>query len=218
MTMNYQELERIFRTHEADRPKYHLDGLIVFSSLGMFEKAEFTQLDRTFLVSSNNKAYLPGSPGCSIFGSSLTEHDLRVRLERYMREPHAWIPGECGLIYYQLQCVNERNVLPSRIFPSRHQAIDAMMDDLCNHGELEYADVLSAFDRDGGSLEDNDFGVSRDSAWLNAGSTGNWDWTIQPIYVFDVTNIASGTLFFGPDHIEGAAGTETEQSDQNGGV
>lgn len=216
--MNYQELEHIFRAHEADRPKYHLDGLIVFSGLGLFEKPEFTQLDRTFLVSSNNKAYLPGSLGYSIFGSSLTEHDLRVRLERYMREPHAWIPGECGLIYYQLQCVNERNVLPSRIFPSRHQAIDAMMDDLCNHGELEYADVLSAFDRDGGPVEDNDFGISRDSAWLNADCTGNWDWKIQPIYVFDVANIAVGTPF--PD-LAGDAGADSRQAEQaesNGGV
>lgn len=216
--MNYQELERIFRAHEADRPKYHLDGLIVFSNLGLFEKPEFTQLDRTFLVSSSNKAYLPGSLGCSIFGSSLTEHGLRVRLERYMREPHAWMPGECGLIYYQLQCVNERNILPSRIFPSRRQAIDAMMDDLCNHGELEYADVLSAFDRDGGPVEGNDFGASRDSAWLNADCTGNWDWKIQPVYVFDVVNIASGTLFSGPDCNEDAASAGAEQETQDGGV
>ena len=216
--MKYQELERIFRAHEADRPKYHLDGLITFSDLGTYEDPSNTQRDRTYIVSSNNKAYKPNSLGYSIFGTCLNGTDTGVRLESFMREPLAWIPGECGLIYYQLQCVNERNVLPSRIFPSRHQAIDAMMDDLCNHGELEYADVLSAFDRDGGPVEGNDFGASRDSAWLNADCTGNWDWKIQPVYVFDVVNIASGTLFSGPDCNEDAASAGAEQEAQDGGV
>ena len=180
--MNYQELEHIFRAHEANRPMYHLDGLITFSDLGTYKDPRYSWCDRTYIVSSDNKAYKPSCLGYSIFGSCLNGKDTGVRLETYMRGPARWIPGECCLMYYQLQCLNERNILPSRIFPSRRQAIDAMMGDLCNHGELEYADVLSAFDRDGGPAEDNDFGVSRDSAWLNADFTSNWDWKIQPIY------------------------------------
>lgn len=216
--MNYQELERIFRAHEATCPKRHLDGLITFSDLGPYEDPSYTQRDRTYIVSSGNKAYLPNKLGYSIFGTCLNGKDTGVRLESYMRGPAGWIPGECCLIYYQLQGINERDILRPQIFPTRRQATEAMLNDLCKRGEMEYPDVLTAFDHNGGQVSDDMFGVSRDSAWLNAGSTGNWDWTIQPIYVFDVTSIASGTLFFGPDHSEDAAGAETEQSDQNGGV
>ena len=83
--MKYQELERIFRAHEADRPKYHLDGLITFSDLGTYEDPSNTQRDRTYIVSSNNKAYKPNSLGYSIFGTCLNGTDTGVRLESYMR-------------------------------------------------------------------------------------------------------------------------------------
>lgn len=216
--MKYQELERIFRAHEADRPKYHLDGLITFSDLGTYEDPSNTQRDRTYIVSSNNKAYKPNSLGYSIFGTCLNGTDTGVRLESYMRGPVGWIPGECCLIYYQLLGVNERDILPPELYSSHRQAVEAMLDSLCAHGKLEQAEVLAAYDAGRGHVEDSDFEADNDSAWLNADPSGNWDWKIQPIYVFDVVNIASGTLFSGPDYSEDAAGTGAEQEAQDGGV
>ena len=54
--MEYKELERIFAAHEATQPKYHLDGYITFSNLGSHEDPNYTMYDRTYIVSSDNKA------------------------------------------------------------------------------------------------------------------------------------------------------------------
>ena len=61
--MKYLDLAQIFSAHEANHPRYHLDGLITFSDFGPFENPSYTQLDRTYAVSSNNKAFLPNRLG-----------------------------------------------------------------------------------------------------------------------------------------------------------
>ena len=68
--MKYLDLAQIFSAHEANHPRYHLDGLITFSDFGPFENPSYTQLDRTYAVSSNNKAFLPNRLGFSIFGTA----------------------------------------------------------------------------------------------------------------------------------------------------
>ena len=35
--MKYLDLAQIFSAHEANHPRYHLDGLITFSDFGPFE-------------------------------------------------------------------------------------------------------------------------------------------------------------------------------------
>ena len=60
--MNYQELERIFRAHEATCPKRHLDGLITFSDLGPYEDPSYTQRDRTYIVSAVSRTDGVGMP------------------------------------------------------------------------------------------------------------------------------------------------------------
>ena len=90
--MKYLDLAQIFSAHEANHPRYHLDGLITFSDFGPFENPSYTQLDRTYAVSSNNKAFLPNRLGFSIFGTCLNGKDPHVRLEHYMRQPNGWVP------------------------------------------------------------------------------------------------------------------------------
>lgn len=197
--MKYKELEQIFIEHEAAGPKYHLDGYIAFSSLGSFEAPGYTQLDRTYVVSSDNKAYKPNRLGYSIFGSCLNGHDPHVRLEQYMSLPNGWVPGECCLLLYQLQCVNERQILPPEIYPTLRQATEAMLRQLCEKGHLEYDEVLEHCDNHLGLIDESDFSADRNSAWLNAGSTGNWDWQIQPIRVYSLQSIAVGAPFFGEE-------------------
>lgn len=62
--MTYKELEQIFAAHEASQPKYHLDGYITFSDLGSHEDPNYTMYDRTYIVSSDNKAYKPNLAYC----------------------------------------------------------------------------------------------------------------------------------------------------------
>lgn len=190
--MKYKELESIFQEHEQTDPKYHLDGEITFSSLGDFEEADYTEIDRTYLISSNNKAFRPNMLGYSIFGSCLNGKDPCVRLDHYMRQKEAWVPGECCLLQYQVQCVNERDILQPEVFATRREAVEVMLKDLCKRGELEYEQVLKTYDNQHGFLEEEAFGAENQSAWLNAGHTGNWDWKIQPIRIFSLNCMRVG--------------------------
>ena len=216
--MKYLDLAQIFSAHEANHPRYHLDGLITFSDFGPFENTSYTQLDRTYAVSSNNKAFLPNRLGFSIFGTCLNGKDPHVRLEHYMRQPNGWVPGECCLIFYQLQCVSDREFLQSSLYPTQRQAIESMLQDLCTHGRLEYDDVPAAFDNGNGQISSNEFEASRSSAWLNAGSAGNWDWVIQPIYLYDTKKLAVGVPFPTPECNHGTSGPSEKQKDNKGGV
>ena len=88
--MTYAEMASLFRQNESEG-KQPITGYIVFTS-DSFEK-EYSEKERTYEVSSRNKAYMPNKLGYSIFGSSLEGNDTNVRLEQYMREEKA---GEGG--------------------------------------------------------------------------------------------------------------------------
>lgn len=78
--MTYSEMAARFR--EAERHGKHLDGLITFSE-DSFTKP-YSLEARTYMVSSQNKAFQPNMGGYSIFGSALDGSDSYVRLEQYM--------------------------------------------------------------------------------------------------------------------------------------
>lgn len=83
VTMTYPELVSKFYAHESNRNvKDHLTAHIVFTA-DSFTK-EYSVESRTYIVSSNNKAYIPGMGGYSIYGSCLDGTDPCVRLEGYM--------------------------------------------------------------------------------------------------------------------------------------
>lgn len=196
--MEYQDLKSIFCKHEAPSPKYHLDGLITFSNLGSLENPNYTQTDRTYLVSSHNKAYQAGCLGLSLFGTCLNGRDPSVRLDAYMRQPNGWIPGECALLLYQLQSVNEREIMEPEIYLSKLQAQNAMLKAMCEQGNLEYSDILATFQKNNSWIGTTSFGAGKDCAWLNAGSTGSWDWAIQTIRIYNLTKIEAGQLYIPP--------------------
>lgn len=79
--MTYQELTNRFREAEKLYGK-HLTGYIVFSQAS-FEKP-YPVESRTYVVSSDNKAFQPNKGGYSIFANALDGSDNNVRLERYM--------------------------------------------------------------------------------------------------------------------------------------
>ena len=86
----YAEMVKKFR--EAERNgEGHLQGCIVFTQDSFTEP--YSEEARTYIVSSNNKAFIPGMGGYSIYASSLDGSDPMVRLERYMRDEHG---GENG--------------------------------------------------------------------------------------------------------------------------
>ena len=78
--MTYGELCTQFRQAE-DRGE-HMLGYIVFTE-DSFDKP-YSEQSRTYVVSSNNKAYQAGMGGYSIYASCLDGTDPCVRLENYM--------------------------------------------------------------------------------------------------------------------------------------
>lgn len=79
----YEELTNIFRTIEsAGKEQLHLVGFIVFTE-DSFTKP-YSEEERTYIVSSDNKAFQPNKGGYSIYGNCLDGKDMCVRLERYM--------------------------------------------------------------------------------------------------------------------------------------
>lgn len=89
--ITYAQLSAIFREHERTHTGKHLTGAIIFTK-DSFTK-EYSEASRTYLVSSNNKAFLPNMGGYSIYGSALDGSDPMVRLENYMAEERG---GENG--------------------------------------------------------------------------------------------------------------------------
>lgn len=87
--MSYGELKNHFRQAEKDRN--HAVGYIVFTE-DSFDKP-YTEEQRTYVISSNNKAFIEGMGGYSIYGSSLDGTDKCVRLEAYMADEHGGKDG-----------------------------------------------------------------------------------------------------------------------------
>lgn len=87
--MTYRELKEYFCN--AEKQKRHVTGFIVFSQES-FTKP-YTEEQRTYEVSSDNKAFLEGMGGYSIFGTSLDGSDVCVRLDAYMADEKGGADG-----------------------------------------------------------------------------------------------------------------------------
>ena len=98
--LTYGELVHIFRNHEKDETKRHLTGAIVFTEDSFTET--YSLESRTYIISSNNKAFMPNMLGYSIYGSSKDGTDPMVRLESVMAAekggPKGWKVDYCYLI------------------------------------------------------------------------------------------------------------------------
>lgn len=90
--LSYREMSDVFR-YVNDNHKEPVCGYIVFSP-DSFNKP-YPEQSRTYAVSSNNKAYIGGAGGYSVFGSCLDGTDQGVRLEGYMRGENAWKIDRC---------------------------------------------------------------------------------------------------------------------------
>lgn len=80
--MTYGQLTSAFYAQESKMEGKHLLGHVVFTQ-DSFTKP-YSEASRTYVISSDNKAFIPGMGGYSIYGSSLDGTDVCVRLEGYM--------------------------------------------------------------------------------------------------------------------------------------
>ena len=73
-----------------------LRGVVVFTE-DSFDKP-FTETERSYEITSDNKAFLPNQISNSIFGDCLDNCDLGVRLDWYMHGENRWKVDYCYLI------------------------------------------------------------------------------------------------------------------------
>lgn len=104
--LTYAELRHEFcefnRNHEirSKGNKQYITGVIVFKQES-WPDTEYSLEARSYRVSSDNKAFIDGMGGYSIFGGSLDGSDPCVRLEAYMKAErggeNGWIVDYCYL-------------------------------------------------------------------------------------------------------------------------
>lgn len=80
--MTYGQLVSAFYEQESKKDDKHLLGHVIFSQ-DSFTRP-YSEATRTYIISSNNKAFIQGMGGYSIYASSLDGSDPCVRLEGYM--------------------------------------------------------------------------------------------------------------------------------------
>ena len=185
--MEYKELRKIL--HAAATERKTVEAFVTFTA-DSFPGKDYSQMERTYLLTSDNKAFYPAG-GYSIFGDCMDGKDLGVRLERYMADEKGgkdgWKVENCGIVKYQLLAAHEREMSVIGYHNTLKEANRAMWLEMardvgCSEDELyEY-------------IEENEpageCGFGTTSAWANdAGpEDGNVDWKIVPIYM-DGANI-----------------------------
>ncbi len=80
--MTWKELNQEFR--KAEEKGKSILGYVVFTK-DSFTK-EYTEKERTYEISSHNKAFIKGMGGYSIYANCLDGKDLNVRIEQYMTD------------------------------------------------------------------------------------------------------------------------------------
>ena len=87
--MSYSELRSQF--YKAEEEGKHISGYVVFSQDSF--KDPYSEVSRTYVISSDNKAFQGGMGGYSIYGYCLDGTDPCVRLDRYMAVEHGGADG-----------------------------------------------------------------------------------------------------------------------------
>lgn len=90
--LTFGDLCEIFRRHNTDNnitsqfaDKNPLTGVIVFKQ-GKWFNAEYSEEERTYVFDSDNKYFISGMGGNSIFGDCITGSEKGIRLDWYIRD------------------------------------------------------------------------------------------------------------------------------------
>lgn len=88
--MTYQQMKERFREAESGGGQ-HINGYVVFTE-DSFDRP-YSEEARTYVISSNNKAFQSEMIGYSVFGSCLDGTDPCARLDVYMSDEHGGKDG-----------------------------------------------------------------------------------------------------------------------------
>ena len=190
--MDYKQLKELFCQHERDYPITHLTGYITFASFGSNNKKEYPWSSRTYIISSDNKAFQSNKGGYSIFGSCLDGADPYVRLEGYMAEEYGgkdgWVVEDCCIAGYLLIECSDCNISVPKLFYTRSEAEHDMLSQLAKKGGYDVEQLEKEYSAAGKLFEEGEYEAGRDYAWL-AGPGEDWHWKIQPVCIYSLLKI-----------------------------
>lgn len=185
--MEYKPLKELLFQHECKHPGTHLTACITFASFGPNAKTDYPWKSRTYIISSDNKAFQPNKGGYSIFGKCLDGTDPYLRLDRLMAEEYGgkdgWVVEDCGIAGYLLVESGDCNASTPKLFYSYDDALVRMLSRLSEMGKLDAEQMKKDFAAAKELFEEERYRVSRDSAWL-ADSCVDWHWSIHPACIY----------------------------------
>ena len=185
--MEYKQLKDLLFQHECKYPNTHLSAYITFASFGPLNKEEYSWESRTYLISSDNKAFQPNKGGYSIFGNCLDGSDQGVRLEQYMCEEYGgkdgWVVEDCGIAGYLLIECSDCSISAPKLFYTYNDALECMLSQLAEEGKLDVGQLKKDFAATKELFEEDCFGVRRNHAWL-IDSCMDLRWKIQPVCIY----------------------------------
>lgn len=133
--MSYSELKSLFR--EAENKRQHLTAHIVFTA-DTFKKP-YSEFERTYEVSSDNKAFQSRMGGYSIYGASLDGVDPCLRMEGLMADEmggkDGWKIEKCFLIEDSREVAD---IIHGDFFIARSNIADEKYDSLTQEQMLTY--------------------------------------------------------------------------------
>lgn len=190
--MDYKQLKELLFRHECEHPETHLTAYITFASFGPNNKKEYPWNSRTYVISSDNKAFQPNKGGYSIFGSCLDGTDPCLRLEGLMAAECAgndgWVVEDCGIAGWLLIECSDCNISAPKLFYSYSDALECMLSRLAETGELDAGLIKKDYATAKELFEEGCYGADRDSAWL-ADPDVDWQWKIQPVCIYGPLNM-----------------------------
>lgn len=190
--MDYQKLKELFCKHESSCPKTHLTAYITFASFGPENKKNYPWESRTYVISSDNKAFQPNMGGYSIFGSCLDGTDRCIRLENYMADEHGgedgWIVEDCCIIGYLLVEASETSISTPKMFYSIDAARDEMLSRVAAEIKIDPETLKVDYAKAECRIDSDDFMVEKFNAWAGLSDEDEL-WEIKLAYIYDVLRI-----------------------------
>ena len=185
--MDYKQLKQLLSQHEREHPETHLTACITFASFGPNAKEDHPWSSRTYVISSDNKAFQPDKSGYSILGKCLDGTDPFLRLDVLMKEEHGgkdgWIVEDCGIAGYLLIECSDCTISAPKLFYTYYGALDDMLSRLAEIGELDASQLKARFPATKEVFEEDHYRASQDFAWLDDSSEG-WHWKLQPVCIY----------------------------------
>lgn len=177
--------------HECEHPETHLTAYITFASFGPNNKKEYPWISRTYVISSNNKAFQPNKSGYSIFGSCLDGTDPCLRLDRLMAAEHGgkdgWVVEDCGIAGYLLIEGSECNIPTPKLFYSYSDALECMLSRLAEETGRE-ADQIKKDYHAAKERFEGTYGAGWGASCLDDSGV-SWLWRIQPVCIYGPLNM-----------------------------